>query len=596
MEGITTVTGSRTWHLAPHDPGAIQQLARELRVWPLVAQLLLNRRLDHPERARNFLDSPLKGLHEPELLPGVPEAVALLQRSLAEQRPICIWGDYDVDGTSGTAILLTCLRLLGAVVEFHVPDRLTEGYGLNPGTLADLARRGFKTIVTVDCGIACPAEAEEARRLGLDLIITDHHEHQEDLPRAAALVHPRLPVGSNGSTRRYPFGHLCGAGVAFKLAWALCKAHCGSAKVTPPLREFLLDAIALAALGTVADVVPLFEENRILVRHGLHRLQQRPSIGLQALLKIAKLHERPRLEAANIGYALAPRLNAVGRLSSARQAVELLTTGDPAKALELADLLENHNLRRQDLERRIFQEARGLAEQMSAGSALVLASADWHPGLLGIVASRLVDRFGRPVLMVSLPQEADGPARGSGRSVPGFKLHEALQECGRHLLGHGGHAAAAGFRLQPSALESFRAAFQSVAQRILGVAPPPPRLHLDAEVPLSVLTSRLLQDLEQLEPFGAGNPQPVLLADRLRIVGEPKVVGVGQRHVRLRLRQEGRTLPAIGFNLADRLPEWLSADGWCSIAFTPRFNEWNGQRWIELEIRDFQAGPEPRLG
>jgi single-stranded-DNA-specific exonuclease len=432
---------AKIWHLLAHDATAIDRLSRELRVSPIVAQLLLNRSLGAPDVARRFLGCPLAGLYEPERLPGVPAAVERLWAAVQEKRRICVYGDYDVDGVTATAILLTCLKLLGAQADFHVPHRLEDGYGLNSATLQKLATTGIQTVVTVDCGIASVAEAEEAQRLGLELIITDHHEPKASLPCARVLVHPRLP-GADGDA--YPCGFLSGSGVAFKLAWALCKKACGSPKVSPQLREFLLDAVLLASLGTVADVVPLFDENRIFVRHGLARLRSRPSLGLQALLRCAKLDSKINLGAVDVGYSLAPRLNAAGRLGTARLAVELLMTPNAQRADTLADYLERQNHERQLLERRILQEARQQAQSEGDVPAFVLASADWHPGLIGIVASRLVDQYARPVLMIAL--RTDSPhGQGSGRSVPGFKLHEALQACTTHLLSHGGHAAAAGF-------------------------------------------------------------------------------------------------------------------------------------------------------
>jgi single-stranded-DNA-specific exonuclease len=583
--------GSKVWHLRPHDAAAIDRLSRDLRVSPIVAQLLLNRDLGEPDTARRFLGCPLSGLYEPERLPGVPLAVERLWSAVQEKRRLCVYGDYDVDGVSATAILLTCLKLLGANADFHVPHRLEDGYGLNNETLQKLAQAGVQTVVTVDCGIASVAEAEEAQRLGLELIITDHHEPKATLPRAAVLVHPRLP-GAEGEL--YPCGALSGSGVAFKLAWALCKRACGSDKVTPPLREFLLDALLLASLGTVADVVPLYDENRIFVRHGLSRLRDKPSLGLQALLKCAKLDTKVNLGAVDVGYSLAPRLNAAGRLETARLAVELLTTLNAQRADTLADYLERLNHERQLTERRILHEARQLAEQEGDAPALVLASASWHPGLLGIVASRLVDQYARPVLMIAL---RDNPpqGQGSGRSVPGFKLHEALQECTTHLLSHGGHATAAGFRIQPEAIDDFRTSFCAVAGRHFGPQPPAHRLVLDAEVPLSALTLGLLQALDQLEPYGSGNPQPLLLADRLQVVGEPRRVGNGERHLSFRVRQNGKEVRCIAFGMGERATELMSVGGQCCLAFTPRLNEWQGYRSVEIEVRDFQAGPQARL-
>jgi single-stranded-DNA-specific exonuclease len=584
----------KTWHLLPHDPDGIERLARSLRLSPIVAQLLLNRHICDPDQARRFLNAPLSGLHEPELLPGMEEAVERLVAAVRDGRRICIYGDYDVDGVTGTAILLTCLTHLGGNVEFHVPHRVDDGYGLNCTTLKMLAERGVHIVVTVDCGIASLAEADEARRLGLELFITDHHEPKGDLPRATVLIHPRLP-GRASEAALYPFGSLCGSGVAFKLAWALCKKHCGSPKVTPQLREFLLDAVALAAMGTVADVVPLFEENRIFVRHGLARLKRQPTLGLQALLKTAKLEGRAKILAGDVGYSLAPRLNAAGRLGTARLAVELLTTPSSQRAAVLADYLEHQNHDRQLLERRILQEARRLADEFTHLPALVLASASWHPGLLGIVASRLVEEYARPVLMIAL-REGQPHGQGSGRSVPGLRLHEVLEQCTADLISHGGHAAAAGFRVLPDAIPRFRERFCAVVTETLGPVPKPHRLVIDAEVPLSALTSGLVDGIHQLEPYGAGNPQPLFLADRLQVVGEPKRVGGGERHLSFRVRQEGRHLRVIAFGMADRIPELMSQEGKCCLVFTPRLNEWQGYRAVELEVRDFQAGPEARLG
>ena len=579
---------AKVWHLLPHDFAALERLGRSLRVPPMIAQLLLNRHMSDPAHAEKFLVSPMTGLLEPELLPGVDIAVERILIAVQEQKKICIYGDYDVDGVTATSIMLMCLRLLNAQVEFHVPHRLDDGYGLNSETLQKLAQNGMQVVVTVDCGIASLEEAEEAARLGLELIITDHHEPKATLPRAAALVHPRLPGTS------YPFGGLSGAGVAFKLAWALCKKSCGSAKVTPTMREFLLDAILLAALGTVADVVPLFEENRIFVRHGLARLRTKPILGVLALLKQAKLDTKLNLGAVDIGYSLAPRINAAGRLGTARLAVELLTTTNPDRANTLADDLERQNKERQTMERRILHEAKERAVKYHHEPAFVLASAEWHPGLLGIVASRLVDQFARPVLMIAL-REGQPHGQGSGRSVPGFKLHEALQECTTDLVGHGGHASAAGFRILPEAIDAFRANFCAVVARQFGIEPHPLRLTIDAEVPLAALTPGVMQAIEQLEPYGSGNPPPLLMADRLQVVGAPKRVGDGERHLSFRIRQNGKEMRAIAFGMGERCDELMSQGGVCCLAFTPRWNEWQGYKSVEIEVKDFQAGPEAKL-
>jgi single-stranded-DNA-specific exonuclease len=587
-------TVGKTWHLLPHDPDAIEPLARALNVSPIVAQLLLQRRLTEPERARRFLTAPLAGLVEPERLPGAADAARRLLDAVRHQRRICVYGDYDVDGVTGTAILFTLLRMLGGKVEYYVPHRLEEGYGLNHAALGRLAQNGTEVVVTVDCGITSLAEADEARRLGLELIVTDHHEPKSTLPEAAVLVHPRIPQGGNAPLAPDSFGQLSGSGVAFKLAWALCKLECGSDKVTPAYREFLLESVVLAALGTVADVVPLEDENRILVRYGLVRLRRSRSLGVRALLQSAGLCGKEGLAAMDVGYGLAPRLNAAGRLGSARLAVELLTTSSSQRAEELARYLEDQNQERQALERHIFREARALAEEGNGAPALVLASANWHPGLIGIVAGRLAELYHRPVLLIAV-REGQSSGQGSGRSIPGFLLHEALQECTESLLSHGGHASAAGFRIDAAAIPVFREQFCAVAGRRLGPEPPARRLILDAEVPLSALTTGLLKALAELEPYGPGNPQPLFLAGNVQVVGEPRRVGRGEQHLSFRARQEGKYLRAIAFGMADRAQELMSEGGRCCLAYSPRFNEWNGFRSVDLEVRDFQPGAQAQL-
>jgi single-stranded-DNA-specific exonuclease len=584
-------TAAKTWHLLPHDPAAIEQLGQALRLPPIIAQLLLNRGVADPELVRRFLAMPFNGLHDPALLPGVAEAADRLHAAVRQGQRICVYGDYDVDGLTGTAILWQALRFLGAATDFYVPHRLDEGYGLNPDALGLIARSGATLVITVDCGIASLQEADEARRLGLELIITDHHEFKDRLPDAAVVVHPRLPGGS------YPFGDLSGSGVAFKLAWALCQRASGATRVTPRLREFLLDSVALAALGMVADCVPLRDENRIIVRHGLERMRRTPSVGLKALLHVAGLADNAALCAADISFGLAPRLNAAGRLGCARLVVELLTTISQERALDLARYLDGQNGQRQLIERRILAEARDMLAgcDLDTTAALVLASPEWHAGVIGIVAGRLADLHARPVLLIALRKDLD-LGQGSGRSVPGFLLHEALQACGDQLIGHGGHAAAAGFKIHSTRIDSFRERFCAYAAQHFQDGPPIPRLVVDAEVPLGLLTPGLIEALARLEPFGAGNPRPRFLAGPLQVVAPPRRVGKGERHLQFRVRQQQALMPAIAFNLGDRAEELMSAGGQCCLVFTPGFNAWQGRRTIQLEVVDFQAGTQAQLG
>lgn len=579
---------TKTWHLMPHDGPAIERLADALRISPIAAQLLLNRGIHDPAEARRFIESPLVGLHSPQLLPGVNKAVDLLIQAIETKAPICVYGDYDADGITGTALLWQLLNLLHLPVRFFTPNRLGDGYGLKVEAIQQLASEGVKVVVSVDCGVTATDVAVEARRLGITLIITDHHEPKEELPAADALVHPRIPEGA------YPFGGLSGSGVAFKLAWALCTRLSGSDKVEPRFREYLLDAVALASLGLIADVVPLQDENRILVKHGLNRIVTKPTVGLRALLESAGLTLGKTLRAEDVAFRMAPRLNAVGRLGCARLVVDLLTTNDVNRAKELAAYLDNQNKERQALERKITQHAKSMLEGIDPQtlSAIVLAHPDWHPGVIGIVAGRLVEAYGRPTLMIASQAEA---SPGSGRSIPGFALHEALQACDSELVKHGGHAAAAGFQVYTDRIDRLRERFCAYAAAHYPAGVPAPRLMLDAEVPLSALTIGLVRELDRLEPYGAQNPRPRFLAGGLQIIGELKKVGGGERHLSFRVTQNRCKLKAIAFNMADRIDELLSASGKCCLAFTPRINVWNDNTSVDLEVIDFQAGPTANL-
>jgi len=548
-----------------------------------MAQLLWNRGVREPELARRFLHSPMSALHPPELLPGVPEASARIWAAIQARRKIVIYGDYDVDGTTGTAILMALLEKVGADVGYYVPHRLDEGYGLNADAVRKLAAEGKQLLITVDCGITSVKEAEVAREVGIELIITDHHEMKATLPNADVLVHPRLP----GS--KYPFAGLSGAAVAFKLAWAVAQRASNNDRVLPELREALLDLLGLTALGLVADVVPLQDENRVIVQHGLKRLVARPSIGVRTLLTAAGFADDKPVRAEDVSFRLAPRLNAAGRLGYAGFVVELLTTKSVKKAVEIATYLESQNGERQTIERKIVKEAKELVEAAGydAAPAIVLGSTEWHPGVVGIVAGRLAEYYARPTLIAAL-KEGDAASSGSGRAIVGFPLHEALMACDDLLLGHGGHAAAAGFRVEAAKLGELRERFAAHVAKFYPEGLPRPRLRLDAEVPLGSLTYGLMRDIDLLEPYGAENPKPRFLASGLKIEGEPRKIGVGERHLSFRVRQGQSVIRAVAFGMVDRLDDLMSGGGECSLAFTPKVNEWQGRTSVEIEVIDFR--------
>jgi len=471
-----------------------------------------------------------------------------------------------------------------------VPHRVDEGYGLNHEAIRSLAAEKAELIVTVDCGIASVAEAITAKECGLELIVTDHHEPGQRLPEAAAIVHPALPGGD------YPFRGLSGAGVALKLAWALCQQASGASKVGPRMKQFLLQAVGLAALGTIADVVPLVDENRVLVRHGLERsLTECPPLGLKALIRVAKLENGGNLASEDVAFSLAPRLNAAGRLDQAQLAIELLVTERPDRAEELARYIDGLNANRQKLERSIYLAANKQAKEAfdpHADAALVLADHGWHPGVIGIVAGRLAEKYHRPVVMVSWDRLGVKPGTGSARSVPGFDLHAALTACGEHLLRHGGHAAAAGLTLEEGRLESFRADFCEYASAEITQQQRTAELNVDAEFPLGAFTLKVVGQIEQLAPFGHGNARPLMCASGVTLAEPPKALGSGGRHLSMRLRQHDVTLRAVAFGGGDWADELAALDQPIDVAFRPVINTFRGRRNVELHLVDWRKSAE----
>jgi single-stranded-DNA-specific exonuclease len=477
------------------------------------------------------------------------------------------------------------LRLLGADVRYYIPHRIEEGYGLNVDALGQLAEQGAKLVVTVDCGVTAVEEARHARQLGLDLIITDHHQMKPELPRDCHIVHPALPGHD------YPFLGLSGAGVAFKLAWALCKVASRSPKVSPPMRDFLLQATSLAALGTVADVVPLLDENRIIVRHGLQSMRQQPSIGLAALLKVAQQDKKPGLSAEDIAFGLAPRLNAAGRLGQAQLAVELLVTDSPTRAQSLAEYINELNASRQSLERSIYLRAHKQAQDEfdpQGDSALVLADRGWHPGVIGIVAGRVAEKFHRPVVMISFDELGVKPGVGSARSVPGFDLHAALVACAAHLVSYGGHSAAAGLKIEEQKLAAFREEFCQYAAGALAEVDRVAELWIDAEAPLSAFDLQTVQQIERLAPFGQGNVRPLLCATGVRLAEPPRRLGGSGRHLSMKIVQHGVTMRAVAFGGGDWETDLAAIDGPFSIVFQPTINDFAGRRRVELHVSDWR--------
>jgi single-stranded-DNA-specific exonuclease len=580
----------KRWLIRPHDPAGVRNLEREARVPAVVAQLLVARGVRDAAAVRRFLGGTLRDLRDPEELPGVSAAADRIVAAVKAGRRIVVYGDYDADGMCATAILMRCLTAIHAEARWYVPNRFEEGYGLNVGALESLAASGTGLVVTVDCGIASAAEALAARDLGIELIITDHHAFGDTLPEAAALVHPRLPGGD------YPFGDLCGAGVAFKLAWAIATRISGDRQVTPRLREMLLSGIGLAALGTVADVVPLVDENRIFVQHGLAALRDRGGAGITKLLELAGLEEKSSLDAEDVAFRLAPRLNAAGRFGQATCGIELLTTGDDARAIDLATYVHELNAQREHEERSIqLSASKQAAERFdpAADPALVLADRGWHPGVIGIVAGRLAEKWHRPVVMIARGSHEGLPATGSVRSVPGFDVHAALSACREHLLTCGGHAAAAGLRIEDGRIQAFREAFVAEVARRITPEQRQASVAIDGETTLGGLTCEVVGQIERLAPFGQGNRRPVLLASRVHLAEPPRVMGGGNRHLSMRLSQHGVPLRAVAFGGAEWLPHLPAPGTPFHVAFKPKINEFRGRRTAEAELVDWRPDGVP---
>lgn len=577
----------RRWILTPCERELAQFLADSLAVHPIVGTLLVCRGIADVHSGKRFLNRKLSDLHDPELLPGASAAADRVYQAIQDKKSICIYGDYDVDGMCATAILLECLRLGGVQPRFYVPDRMEEGYGVNSDALRRLRSEGVDLVITVDCGISSIEQAQVAKEIGLEYIVTDHHEFTATLPEAAVCVHPRLP----GS--RYPFGDLCGTGVAFKLAWEIARRISGDRRTTPQFQQFLLNATSLAAIGTICDMVPLIDENRVLVHHGLQSLKRTPTIGLDSLMQVSELKEKERLTTGDVGFGLGPRLNACGRLGTARLGVELLTTRDRMRAMELARYLDVENKTRQTLERRIYNDAKAMAiEKYQLDSdgdcaAIVLASKEWHQGVIGIVASRMVEKFHRPCVLISV---ADGKGTGSCRSIDGFHLQQSLEACAQTLLRCGGHAMAAGLSILEERIEEFAELFHQHAEVAIQSEMRKGTLRIDAEVPLHMLNPALIRALEVIEPFGFSNPSPVFMATQLQVVGTPKCVGGGERHLSFKVQQGGCVKKAIAFNQADRIEELMSQQGKCCVVFSPSVNNYRGFVSVDLLVKDFRPG------
>ena len=597
---------AKEWLITPPFPDC-PAVARQWDVPEIVAQLLMNRGVTRDERAGRFLAPRLQDLHPPALLHGAPQAAAVIVEAVRSGTKIVIYGDYDVDGTCGVAILWHVLKMAGGNVGFYVPHRIEEGYGLNATAARSIVDEGAGLLVSVDCGISAHEVVVQLRRAGVKVIITDHHALDGGPPPADAVVHP-------GIGESYPNPDLCGAGVAFKLAWAAAQLLSEGAatngartarpddspdaqteRVSPRFRGLLVDLLPLAALGTIADVVPLRGENRIIATHGLRTLSTCALPGVRALIEQAGW-AGGAICGYDVGFKLAPRINAAGRMGHARLAVELFTGSDGARAREIAAYLESQNRLRRAEERRVFSEAREIVEEKGlardATRALVLAKEGWHAGVIGIVAARLVERFHRPALLIAL---TNGEGQGSARGVANFHVFEALAECRELLVSFGGHAMAGGIRIAAEKVDDFAGKFVDVANNRLTSNDLEPKLRLDAEVSLESLTLETAEAIRMLEPFGTGNPRPILASGWLELAAEPRRVGKQQDHLQVSFTENGLRMKAIGFGMGNLIDD-LRQHRRCRAAFEPIINDFNGRRSVEMQLIDLKFPQTGRIG
>ena len=566
----------RIWEDHVCDADAAARLAAELQISPITARLLCQRGFSDPDEARRFLSPSLSDLHDPFTLKDMAAVVERVLGAIARKERIAIHGDYDVDGVTSTVILRRALELLGADVIHFLPERFRDGYGLQPASLDRLHAEGVRVVISVDCGIRAPEAALRATELGLDLIITDHHEPDTELPTALAVINPKRHDCT------YKDKNLAGVGVSLKLVQALC--------IRTGHESWLPAFVKIAAIGTLADVVPLSGENRVIAKLGLQMLSKGPhKVGLRSLIDVCGLTGK-EIDSYHIGFVMAPRINAAGRMSSPDIAARLLLASDEAMGEEargLAQQLDQENLRRQQEEAEIVLQARKLVEtdlEVGSRTVIVVAGEGWHRGVIGIVASKLVDAFHRPAIVLSM----DGAvAHGSCRSIPSFSILAALESCGELMTKFGGHKVAAGLTIDSSRIRELRARVNEYADSHLEPDDLRPRLWIDGALDFKSITGQLVSELACLAPFGAGNPNPMFRSSRLEIVDGPR--RIKERHLKMSFRQDGKVIRGIAWRASERESFVTEHKGAIDVAFNLEQDSWNGEKYLQLSVADFRA-------
>lgn len=557
------------WIIEKENPKLRDKLAKSLQISPITAQILVNRGIENETEANLFLNCTLFDLPSPYLMKGMDRAVERIKKALENNERIAIYGDYDVDGVTSTALLYSFLKVLKANVTYYNPDRLKEGYGINIDAVKKLAEQGVSLIISGDCGITAVKEIEQAKELGVEFIVTDHHQPPQELPRAVSILNPKL------SECKYPGKEIVGVGVIFNLVIALRRAlrDEGFFKNGEPN---LGDYLDLVALGTVADCAPLLDVNRILVKEGIKRMQSPKRLGVQALKEASSI--KGEVTSYDLGFKLGPRINASGRMSTAENAVALFISEDLGEARELAKELNEKNSNRQSTEAEIIKEAISLLESNPAligANSIVLASRNWHPGIIGIVASRIVEKYEKPTMLIAISE--DGVGKGSGRSLEGINIYAALSECRELFLQFGGHEQAAGLSIREENVEKFREMFDKALEN--SEEQYEKKLKVDCSIELDSLTDSLISEFELLQPFGIGNPEPALLSRTVEVVSQRIFK---DKHLGFKVKKGTKLFDAIWFNMKEpfTLPDKVD------MVFTPEFNKWNGKKEIRLRVKD----------
>ncbi|OQC09719.1 MAG: Single-stranded-DNA-specific exonuclease RecJ [Candidatus Cloacimonetes bacterium ADurb.Bin088] len=557
--------------LTPEDKQQVESLAGELKCPEIIAELLYRKNLKTVDQVTDFFHPQLSQQHDPFLFPDMEKAVQRILAAISGGEKITIYGDYDVDGTTATTLLYLGLKRVGADIDFYIPHRMIDGYGLSLSSLDQIKANGTTLIISVDCGVNALEEIEAINAMGMEIIITDHHNPKEELPKAVAIINPKLP----GSP--YPFPHLAGVGVAYKLLMAVYE------RLGITSAENTLKYMDLVAVGTIADIVSLTDENRVFASIGLQHLIAKKNLGLNALISISGMDQKT-LDTTDIVFGIAPRINAAGRMGSASVAVELLISRDEVQSNELAEIIERQNSLRQQEDQKTFHEACDIIEKkykdINAASCLVISSDDWHPGVIGIVASKLVEKYYRPVVMISFKE---GFGSGSGRSVEDFDLFAALRAAGDNLHSFGGHKYAVGFTIYQEYIDRFENELTRYVSEHLQLDQIRTPLFVNFELELYDINDILMEWIERFAPFGPDNNRPVLLTRDVSVASYP--YNVGRNHLKLKVVKDGVVLDLIGYNMGDYLP-LLKKNSLIDIAYTLEYNRFGSRTSIQGKLRD----------